>query len=122
MLSYPIPEVGWNVPGRLARKILNGQSGDITTSYQVFERRNALAYRVLDAIPNHSRLIRIKPADLFCNTYIAGRCAASVNNVPLYYDDNHVSSGGARLIVNEIVSELQKREATSSMMAERQSR
>ncbi|MBL8510609.1 MAG: acyltransferase [Betaproteobacteria bacterium] len=109
ILIYPIPEAGWDVPMRLGKLFAANQTlapEDASTSYNVFVKRNAKAYEALDAIGEHSNLIRIKPEHIFCNTLIEGRCVTQQNNMPFYYDNNHLSNFGARLIVDEIIKHL----------------
>lgn len=109
ILIYPIPEMGWLVPQKLGRiySINNYLAPtDASTSYDVFKNRNARAYEALDSIGLHPKLIRIKPEDLFCNTFISNRCSAHINNSPLYKDDDHLSNEGAKMIVKEIMETL----------------
>ena len=110
VLIYPIPEMGWNVPRRMLRLYaLNGEiNGDTASiSYQVFQKRNLNAYRVLDSLGEHENLIRIYPEKILCDTYVPGRCVAHVEGNPIYYDDDHMSEFGAALIVREISKSLQ---------------
>jgi peptidoglycan/LPS O-acetylase OafA/YrhL len=110
ILIYPVPEMGWHVPKKLSRiySINNHLTQtDASTSYNIFEKRNARVYEALDAIGSHKNLIRIKPENIFCNTILAQRCVAHIGNTPLYHDDNHLSNAGANLIVSEIMKSIQ---------------
>jgi len=109
VVVYPVPEMGWNVTKRMLRLYsLNRKvaADDASTSYAVFKERNKNAYEMLDSIGEHRNLIRIYPEKIFCNTYIPQRCAAHVNGVPLYYDDDHLTKYGADLVMNDILSKL----------------
>ena len=109
ILIYPVPEMGWDVPRSLSRIYsVNNYliPADASTSYEVFQNRNARAYEALDAIGLHPNLIRVKPENIFCNTFLIKRCAAHISNTPLYYDDDHLSNEGAKLVVNEIIKSL----------------
>jgi len=106
ILVYPVPEAGWEVPGRLARIYVQRHaiaSADASTSYEVFKQRNRHAYAALDAIGEHPNLVRVKPENFLCNTVLPGRCAAQLHGVPLYYDDDHLSNAGARMVVAEVM-------------------
>ena len=104
IIVYPVPEVGWDVPRRLLKIILfNGLKSPITTSYEVFKERNAESISALNEIPNNENLIRIKPDSIFCNTYVKDRCVTQVNSKVLYYDNNHMSNEGAKLVVDEVM-------------------
>lgn len=109
ILVYPIPEVGIHVPSSMAKKILyQGIESDFifTTSFDAYKNRNQDAIDSLDVISNHINLIRIKPSDLLCDTLVKNRCATSIDGIPLYYDDDHLSSRGAKLVVNEILKHI----------------
>ena len=111
ILIYPIPEAGWDVPKRLGQiyKINHHiNPDDASTSFLRFIERNKDAYEALDAIGEDKNLVRIKPEDVFCNTYVKDRCVTNINGDPLYFDNNHLSNYGARLVVDEIIKHLNK--------------
>lgn len=104
VLIYPIPEMGWDVPQRIGRIYVKSQTinaMDASTSYDVFKERNRDAYEALDSIGDHINLFRVYPERLFCSDS-TGRCIAHLDGELLYYDDNHVSALGAKLIANDI--------------------
>jgi hypothetical protein len=111
ILIYPVPEMAWDVPKTLGKIALrNGtlNAKDASTSYDVFLERNKKAYEALDAIGEHPNLIKIKPELIFCNTNVGGRCIAHIGGFPLYYDDDHLSNVGAKLVVPEIIEHIKK--------------
>ena len=111
ILVYPTPEVGWNVPDRLVKLLMYGDPQariQLTTAYQTFKKRNDLVNKSFDAIRDDKNLVRIKPEEIFCNTYVKDRCIADLNGVPLYFDDDHLSNAGARLVVDEIMKHVGK--------------
>ncbi|QNI02386.1 acyltransferase [Halomonas sp. SH5A2] len=106
ILIYPIPEVGWNVPTYLARTaLLKGEiSPPLSTSNQVYQERSDTARANLNAIPANDSLLRIRPADLFCDSFIPGRCIAQLpDGRPLYFDDDHPNEIGARMIADDVL-------------------
>jgi hypothetical protein len=48
----------------------------------------------------------IKVSEILCNSYVANRCVAQVKGVPLYFNDDHLSKEGAKLVVAEILRKL----------------
>ncbi len=115
ILIYPIPEVGWNVPEKLAEKII-GASGDareiaatdpVTTGADVFKARTAGARELLDHITDDG-IIRIYPEHLFCNTAIADRCVTHGTENLFYRDDDHLSDIGARMLAELVMSAIEK--------------
>jgi hypothetical protein len=106
ILIYPVPETGWDVPIVLAKTLLfnGGEIPALTTSYEVYKERNAEAIDAFDSIPNNKNLIRIKPDKILCDTFIANRCITHIGSSSLYYDDDHLSNAGAKLVVDEIMN------------------
>ncbi|MBF4988579.1 acyltransferase family protein [Methylophilus sp. 14] len=101
ILVYPIPEVGLNVPMTLYR--LNH---DISTDYMQFQARTIDIYRKFDLLTNE-RLFKIYPSKKLCPAS-GTRCLASMDNHPLYYDDDHLSPLGAKLALEELDQALEK--------------
>ena len=56
-----------------------------------------------DAI-EHPHLWRVRPADLLCEDFEPGRCAQSLGDRPLYFDESHLNNAGARLVAPAIVA------------------
>lgn len=103
VVVYPIPEVGWDLP--LYNFATYLQTGtvlrNVSTSHAVYQRRNQF---ILDTL-NDSRLdavVRIRPEDFYCDMRDGPRCAVQVDWKPYYYDNNHLSSEGAKPIASAI--------------------
>lgn len=105
ILVYSVPEAGWVVPHQIAKLMLltGGEHPPLSTSYDVFLDRNKLVFEAFDSIQDSPHLIRIKPHVYFCNNEQKGRCSLEFNNVPLYYDDDHLSLEGAAILVDKII-------------------
>ncbi|MFU8814586.1 MAG: acyltransferase family protein [Pseudomonadales bacterium] len=111
VIIYPIPEVGWHVPQRLAQRLPRSAPDDlrawaqehqISTSYALFRQRSASTYALYDSIPDHPQLLRIYPEELFCNTRLPGRCIAHDDSHIFYRDGDHLSLYGATLLVERM--------------------
>jgi hypothetical protein len=105
ILVYPIPEVGWDIPRLNFKRYMRGidvVSSNVSTSYERFKIRNEFVNNLLDNLDTKN-IFRVRPENLFCNTFIRDRCVAQINGVPLYFDSNHLSNEGARLIVDEVM-------------------
>ena len=103
VLVYPVPEAGWDIPryNFTTYSKTGAVQSTVSTSYDLFKKRNAFSNRALDAFhaPN---LLRVKPEQYFCNTYLADRCVAQHNYIPFYHDTNHLSSAGAKPLTDDI--------------------
>jgi peptidoglycan/LPS O-acetylase OafA/YrhL len=100
IIIYQIPEAGWDVPAYLAKEIVFGgkRSVDLSTSVEVYKARNAVSNAMLDSIGNNVNLMRVKPAELFCDALQQGRCLLQMQGHPLYIDDDHLSQLGASIV------------------------
>jgi hypothetical protein len=108
VLIYPVPEVGWDVPLlNFKRYLSDGRvQQEISTSAAAYRKRNAFSEAALDAVGPHPRLRVVRPAGLLCNSFLPNRCLAQVDGEPLYFDDNHLSDAGSRLVVADVLRAL----------------
>lgn len=118
VLVYPIPEVGWNLPKRVAGKISELTDDqltrdfpllsqlNITTSYPVFRAWARGSVQMLDGVGEHPNLRRVYPATIFCSEK-SERCKTHDKAHFYYSDDNHLSAFGARLLVADVEAVLE---------------
>lgn len=108
LLVYPVPEVGWNVPEYLTKTVWfsGNKTPQISTSYEIFNRRTEQTMKVLDSVSYSVDLFRVYPHKSFCNRTQKNRCEASKNGQALYSDDDHLSRIGAEKVVDLIVAHL----------------
>ena len=115
ILVYPIPEVGWHVPRKL-NSILMFKSEEevkeylieknyLTTSYEIFKKRNNLSFEILDSI-NNNNIHRVYPHKLFCNSQIKKRCITHDNQNLFYYDYIHLLGRGSINLVDLIINKI----------------
>ena len=108
IVVYSIPEQGWDIPKAQFKIQYFKDPVDhkISVKFSNYQQRVAESHGVLDAIGATSGIARVRPEDIFCNTFIPGRCASHLDEVPLYFDDNHLTNAGARLLVPEIMKHI----------------
>jgi peptidoglycan/LPS O-acetylase OafA/YrhL len=109
ILVYPVPTNGWDVPKRLMKLLMfnNFEPVALSTDYSRVSQRLSKVNEAFDGIGEHPNLIRIKPDEIFCDTYINSRCVAHLNGAPLYFDTDHLSDAGARLVVDAIMKQME---------------
>ena len=104
VLVYGTPEMGWDVPDRLARFAMRNavteEAG--STSYSRYLERNLAVINLFDSIGERPGLYRVRPDSEFCNAALAGRCEAHTGGNLLYYDDDHLSLQGAQRLMRLI--------------------
>jgi hypothetical protein len=86
-----IPEIGWNVPRRLATFSRFGLRAADGPAYSEIEKRNTVADRFLSDAAERYGAEFIPIAPIFCNP----ACAVIEGDRPLYVDDDHLSVYGA---------------------------
>lgn len=118
VVIYPIPEAGWNVPELVASKLdrvgtSNKQAAfeqlDLSTSFHVFRQRRASSKKILDQLGKNPNLLRIFPEKVFCSSETQ-RCMTLTKQHILYFDHNHLSVYGARMLANETARALDLKE------------
>tara|TARA_B100000787_G_scaffold130952_1_gene99832 strand:- start:288 stop:2330 length:2043 start_codon:yes stop_codon:yes gene_type:complete len=118
ILIYPIPEVGWHVPDKLFLKyrsnLFNKKSETeifktypLTTSYDVYEERNNLTFKLFDSIQDKN-IYRVFPDKLFCDSLIKKRCFTHNEKDIFYYDHNHLSSKGSDMLTDYIMKTIKE--------------
>lgn len=115
VLIYPVPEVGWDVPRRVinavsarspfASRRRSFESLDISTSLDVYLERTKSTRAVLDGLGERPGLLRVEPHRLFCSE-TSRRCVTHNRTSLFYHDDDHVSTTGSKMVVNQIAEAL----------------
>jgi peptidoglycan/LPS O-acetylase OafA/YrhL len=107
ILIYPVPESEWDVPKSLVRLMTYTDLEPLSLAadyHRVSQRLNKIN-EAFDSIGDHPNLARIKPEKLLCGRFNRN-CLAHLNGIPLYFDKDHLTNTGARLVVDEILEQL----------------
>ena len=119
VLVYPVPEVGVSPYRYLFKKYIfnknlyNNSFPVFSGSYEVYKKRNKLIFEILDSIKNEN-IYRVYPHSYFCDKQIENRCVTNDKNNIFYYDDDHLSIQGSKLVVDGIIKEIEKIELKSN--------
>ncbi|MBV8502969.1 MAG: acyltransferase [Paucibacter sp.] len=96
-LVRPFPEMGLNVPKVLSHRLaMAGTSPDLWVSIEQYRRRNAWIWTAQDEARDRCGARVLDPLPYLCTE---GRCWGSREGRPLYFDDNHLSEYGNKLLV-----------------------
>ena len=105
-IVMPTPEMGWEVPNNLAR-ILHYKNkiekNTLSISKKVFDERNSEIYKFFSNLKQKYNLNLIYPNDIFCEDL---KCFSHKNNIPLFFDDDHLSIEGAKLLSKKIINHI----------------
>jgi hypothetical protein len=95
-LVRPIPEMGIHVPNAMARSIAFGKKRDVSISLADYHQRHAFIWAAQDAARDRCGVKILDPLPYLCPD---GRCRGAQNGRPIYYDDDHLSEYGNKLLV-----------------------
>jgi hypothetical protein len=92
----PIPEMGFDVPNTLSRRMAFGFKDDLFITMEEYKKRNAWVWAAQDAAHRQCGIKILDPTPYLCRS---GKCYGSQNGRPLYSDDDHLSEFGNKLLV-----------------------
>lgn len=97
-LVLPTPEMKGNVPKIMAKEILLGNNDiDLSIEYNVYYNRNKLIIDVMNNLEKNNKNVKVlDPIPYLCNE---GKCMSLHNKRPIYYDGDHMSEYGNKLLV-----------------------
>jgi len=99
VLVYPIPEAGWDVPNyRLRKLIFTGEGGTLTTSYKRYKDRSREVTELFDRLSHELPNVYVARVDKALCSEKTGRCLNADDSGVYYFDDDHLSNAGARLV------------------------
>ena len=91
----PIPEMGFDVPKIISRRMIFGMDNDLSISIESYRERNAWVWAAQDAARDQCGIKILDPTAYLCRD---GRCWGSMNGVPLYVDDDHLGRVGNKML------------------------
>nr|WP_281497660.1 SGNH hydrolase domain-containing protein [Ferrimonas balearica] len=93
----PLPEMSFNVPKVMSRSLMFGSDVDgLSVSLDDYRRYHAFVWEAQDEAAKRCGVKLLDPTPYLCSE---GRCWASKDGRPLYYDDDHLSEYGNKLLV-----------------------
>ena len=95
-IVQPIPEMRRNVPKVLAKNLLwETGNTDISISEELYFERNNKIRAIITETANKCNATVLDPYQYLCES---GRCKATHNGRPIYYDGDHMSEFGNKLL------------------------
>lgn len=96
-LVRPYPEMGVDVPKTLVRALQLGKPDpEISISLEEYQERHKVEWAAQDAAARRCGVHILDPLPYLCHD---GRCWGSKEGRPLYFDDDHLSEYGNRLLM-----------------------
>lgn len=91
----PVPEMGRDVPATLARHAIWGGANDVTIPWDQYIQRQQFVWNALDRAHQQCGIEILDPTSVLCTN---GTCHGAKNGYGLYYDDDHLSERGNKLL------------------------
>lgn len=96
-LVNPIPEMAHNVPRTLSHRLMTGAvTRDLSVPLADYEKKNATILQAQARAAKQCGVQVLDPTAWLCTS---GRCMGSKNLSPWYFDDNHLSETGNKILV-----------------------
>jgi hypothetical protein len=92
----PIPEMGVNIPTYIGRTLAWKNGKDFSISLSDYHERQDFVWKAQDAARDHCGVKILDPLPYLCHD---GRCYGAKEGRPIYYDDDHLSEFGNKLLV-----------------------
>jgi peptidoglycan/LPS O-acetylase OafA/YrhL len=104
-LIYPVPEIAVDIAKKnwTYYKQHKAILSEISIPYEEYKSRNRFVNNVFDSFSNRENFYPVRPSEVFCETFLENRCVAQYDSVPYYYDDDHLSNEGAKLVVDNFL-------------------
>lgn len=97
-LVLPIPEMGKNIPKTMTKALTSGHGNiDLSLKYSAYMDRNKSLIQVMDHVSKNNHIELLDPTPYLCK---AGKCMATYQDRPIYYDADHMSEYGNKLLSN----------------------
>lgn len=102
VIVYRIPEKRYNIPTTLARMISQGRAPEsFTRPFSYFDQRQRSTLRILDGLHYGPHLKPLHPEQ---RLWLKGLCQDYSDGNVLYWDDDHLSLEGARLLYPDLMA------------------
>lgn len=94
-MMRPIPEMRVDIPKTVSRRMAWGSKLDVTISIEEYRSRNSWVWRAQDEARDKCGIKILDPIPYLCDL---NQCFGSKEGKPLYYDDDHLSEYGNKLL------------------------
>lgn len=95
-LVRPIPEMGMDIPKTMSRALAIGKTKEIVLSVSDYRKRHAVVLEAQDQAHKRCGVRILDPVPYLCPN---GVCRSALDGRPIYYDDDHLSEFGNKLLV-----------------------
>ena len=94
-IVQPIPELGFNAPGRIIKNDFYGRSEKLSISYDSYLKRAGEIRKIINKSANKCSVQVLDPSKILCKS---NECISTYKNRPIYRDGDHLSEYGNKLL------------------------
>ena len=94
-LVRPTPEIKQHVPNTMFRSLALNNKASITIRRDEYIKRQEAAFKMQDEAIERCGAKMLDPTPYLCDSKY---CYGDIDGIPLYYDDDHLSSYGSEII------------------------
>lgn len=95
-LVLPVPEMDKDVPKTISRSLIFDRDyQDISIALEEYKKRHVDTLDIQYKVAKNCNLRILDPTPYLCEN---GFCKGSIDQIPLYFDDDHLSETGSRLL------------------------
>ena len=103
ILIYPVPQHPFSIPEQFIQKELDFYDNvSMPVEYFIESRETILTYQIYDSLRNKN-IYKVYPKEIFCDSFISQECAGAFEGLIFYYDTEHLTKTGAKLVGDRVV-------------------
>ncbi len=109
ILIYPVPHHPFSIPEQFIQKELDFYDNvSMPVEYFTENKEIKLTYQIYDSL-NNENIYKVYPKEIFCDSFISLECVGAFDGSIFYYDTNHLTKTGAKLVGDQIVEIINKK-------------
>ncbi len=109
ILIYPVPQHPFSIPEQFIQKELDFYDNvSMPVEYFTESKEIKLTYQIYDSL-NSENIYKVYPKEIFCDSFISLECVGAFDGSIFYYDTEHLTKTGAKLVGDQIVEIINKK-------------
>jgi peptidoglycan/LPS O-acetylase OafA/YrhL len=96
-ITLPVPEMGMSVPSVISKNLLLGNNDKVfSRNKALYYKRNEFVLTLMEEVREECNAILLDPTEYLC---MNDHCISNIKGRPLYFDGDHLSEYGNKLLV-----------------------
>lgn len=94
-ITQPIPEMGQDIPKTMSRNLMQGKEIDLSIQHETYLQQNSAVRTIIQHAAQVCGATVLDPTKILCKD---DKCIAQHQGRPIYYDGDHMSEYGNKLL------------------------